>query len=217
MADTKHPILASDGWPFFLGGLLVLFFALKFQQWWLVFLCGLYFVTAFLLFRDPHRTVPSIPLAVVSPVDGKVEILECLQEGLLKREAIYLKIKLYKSGAYTTRSPTEGKIMSLNDAESGSRLVETHGLWVRTDENDDVVMLLRGSGYKSLYPAVANIRYGERVGQGDRIGLNRLADYVELYLPADAKLLVGLGDKVYAASSVLAEYQHKSEEPEPNE
>ncbi len=210
MAQTKHPILASDGWPFFFGGLLVLLFALKFQQWWLVILCALYFVAAFLLFRDPHRTVPSIPLAVVSPVDGTIEIIECLQDGLLKREALYLKIKLDKTGAYTTRSPTEGKIMSLSDAESGSRLIETHGLWVRTDEQDDVVMLLRGSGYKSLYPAVADIHYGERVGQGDRIGLNRLADYVELYLPAGVKLLVGLGDKVYAASSVLAEYQHQS-------
>ena len=136
---------------------------------------------------------------------------------MLKREALYLRIKLNKSGAYTTRSPTEGKIMSLNDAESGSRLVETHGLWVRTDENDDVVMLLRGSGYKSLYPAVADISYGERVGQGDRIGLNRLADYAELYLAADVKLLVGLGDKVNAASSVLAEYQHKSIETDSNE
>ena len=217
MAETKHPILASDGWPFFFGGLLVLLFALKYQQWWLVFLCGLYFATAFLLFRDPHREVPSIPLAVVSPVDGVVEIVECLQEGLLKRESLYLKIKLSKSGAYTTRSPTEGKIMSLNDAESGSRLVESHGLWVRTDENDDVVMLLRGSGYKSLYPAVADIRYGERVGQGDRIGLNRLADYVELYLPAGVKLLVGLNDKVYAASSVLAEYQHQTIETDATE
>jgi len=210
MAKTKHPVLARDGWPFFFGGLLVLLFALKYEQWWLVILCGLYFISAFLLFRDPHREVPSIPLAVVSPVDGEVQIIECLQQGLLKRESLYVRIGLHKTGAYTTRSPTEGKIMSLSDAEAGSRQVESHGLWVRTDEDDDVVMLMRGSGYKSLYPAVADIHYGERVGQGDRIGLNRLADYVELYLPANVDLLVKLGDKVYAAASVLAEYKHQS-------
>ena len=217
MAETKHPMIASDGWPFFFAGLIVLLVAFKFQEWFIVALCGVYFLAAFLLFRDPHREIPSSPFAVVSPVDGIIEVIECLQEGLLRREALFLKIKLNKSGAYTTRSPTEGKIMSLSDAESGSRLVESHGLWVRTDENDDVVMLLRGSGYKSLYPAVADISYGERIGQGDRIGLNRLADYAELYLPADVKLLVGLGDKVYAASSVLAEYPHQSIETDTNE
>jgi len=214
MAQTKHPLLARDGWPFILGGLLVFLVAFKYQLGWLMFSCAIYFLAAYLLFRDPYRAVPSLPLAVVSPVDGKIEILECLQEGLLKRETIYMKIRLDKTGAYTTRSPTEGKIMSMSDAESGSRLVETHGLWVRTDEGDDVVMLMRGSGYKSLYPAVADIRYGERVGQGDRIGLNRLADYVEMYLPANAKLTVDLGDKVFAASSVLAEYYRSPEEPE---
>ena len=217
MAETKHPILASDGWPFFIGGFIVLLFAIKYRQWWLVALCVIYFITAFLLFRDPHREIPSLPLAVVSPVDGTITVIECLHEGLLNREALYLKIKLNKCGAYTTRSPTEGKIMSLSDAESGSRLVESHGLWLRTDENDDVVMLLRGSGYKSLYPATADLRYGERVGLGDRIGLNRLAEFVELYLPANVKLAVALGDKVLAASSVLAEYQHQPLETDESE
>ncbi len=217
MTETKHPILASEGWPFFFGGLFVLLFAIKYRQWWLVALCVIYFIAAFLLFRDPHRELPSQALAVVSPVDGKVTEVKFLHQGLLKREALFLKIKLNKSGAYTTRSPTEGKVMSLSDAEAGSRLVESHGLWLRTDENDDVVMLLRGSGFKSLFPAIADISYGERVGIGDRIGLNRLASTLELYLPANVKLLVGLGDKVSAATTVLAEYQHQSIETDESE
>ena len=217
MAESKHPILASDGWPFFFGGLVVFIFALKYRQWWLVALCGIYFLAAFLLFRDPHRELTTLPLAVVSPVDGTVTVVQFLHQGLLNREALYIKIKLNKCGAYTTRSPTEGKIMSLSDAESGSRLVESHGLWIRTDENDDVVMLLRGSGFKSLYPAIADISYGERVGLGERIGLNRLADSLELYLPANVKLEVALGDKVLAASTVLAEYQHQLIETDESE
>ena len=83
MAETKHPILASDGWPFFFAGLLILLIALKFQEWWIVAFCGVYFISAFLLFRDPHREVPSQPFAVVSPVDGKLQSLNAYKKACL--------------------------------------------------------------------------------------------------------------------------------------
>lgn len=212
MAAIKHPILASDGWPFMLSGLAVLVLSLKLHWWWLSVLCLVYLALAFILFRDPHREIPSRPLAVVSPVDGMVTDIRVVEKGLLNRTSKVVSIKIYKSGAYTTRSPTEGKILSLTDDEAGSRLVETAGLWVRSDENDDIVILLKYSGLSSLYPPVAHVSYGERIGQGQRTGMNRLAQVAELYLPADIVMQVGVGDKVLAGSSVLAEFYRVSEE-----
>ena len=66
----------------------------------------------------------------------------------------------------------------------------------------------------AMYPAIAVVRYGERVGQGERIGLNRLTQTTELYLPENTKLDVIIGQKVYAASTVLAEYYRERNEEE---
>lgn len=214
MYELKHKILASDGWPFIISGLVVFIVALKFSFWFLALLCLIYFVAAFFLFRDPHRDIPSLPLAVVSPVDGIIKDIRHVEEGLLKRASAIITIDIHKSGAYTTRSPTEGKIMSLSDAEAGSRLIETAGLWIRTDENEDVVMLMKSSGISSLYPAKAHVGYGERIGQGERVGLNRLTQISELYLPDNARIVVEIGEKVLAGTTVLAKYYREGSEEE---
>ncbi|MBT8142727.1 MAG: hypothetical protein HKN88_01605 [Gammaproteobacteria bacterium] len=214
MADVKHPILASDGWPFFLGGLFVFLVGFKYGLTWLMLLCLVYFIAGFLLFRDPYRTIPAIPYAVVSPVDGRVMAISVLKEGLLERRAIKLTIRIYKSGAYTTRSPCEGKILSLSDVDLGSRRVDTRGLWIRTDEMDDVVMQMRGEGVAKWYPAVCHVRFGERIGQGERVGLNRLASNCVLYLPETIKLDIAIGQRVKAGSSILAEFDHGQFEEE---
>ena len=214
MSNVKHPLLACDGWPFFLGGIFFLLFALGFNQLWLSILCVIYLSACFILFRDPYRQIPSLPLAVVSPVDGVIENISRIEEGLLLRSATVVRIRVIHSGAYTTRSPTEGKIMSLSDAEAGSRMIETGGLWIRTDEGEDVVMQMKSSGVYNLYPAIADVRYGERVGQGQRVGLNRLTQYTLLYLPENTKLSVVVGQNVYAATTVLAEYYRERDEEE---
>lgn len=214
MSDIKHPMLASDGWPFLIAGLLVFILALNALWWWLAIICLFYLVGIIVLFRDPFREVPSLPLAVVSPVDGIVTEIQKVEQGLLRRAATRITIKIYKRGAYTTRSPTEGKILSLADDEAGSRMIETNGLWIRTDENDDIVMLMQGTGYADFYPAVASVRLGERIGQGERVGLNRFARTCVLYLPDNALLDIAVGQKVLSGSTVLAEYDHGQNEEE---
>ncbi len=212
MTEVRHPLVAKEGWKFIFIGIVAMLFAIRYE--WLIFgiFVFAYLAAAYLLFRDPYREIPSLPLAVLSPVDGRVIELKTLNEGLLQRKTRYIKIQIHRSGAYTTRSPTEGKIMSLSDASSGSLLIETGGLWVRTDEQDDVILRMTGAGPLDIYPPIAEVRYGERIGQGERIGFNRMAEYAVLYLPMNASLEVSLGEKVYAAETVLAQYLHGTRE-----
>jgi len=214
MTEVRHPLVAPEGWKFIFLGLVLSLFSLKYGEWFLSLLCVFFLICSFLLFRDPYREIPSLPLAVLCPVDGVVSELSKQEEGLLLRESIKLVIRIHKSGAYTTRSPTEGKIMSLSDAEAGSRVIDTGGLWVRTDENDDVVLLMKGTGPLGAYPAIAEVRYGERIGQGERVGVNRLAQTAELYLPINANIKIKKGDKVTAAETVIAEYVRSNADEE---
>ena len=47
-------------------------------------------------------------------------------------------------------------------------------------------------------------REGDSVGRGQRIGLIRYGSRVDIFLPADAEILVALGDKVRAGESPIA-------------
>jgi phosphatidylserine decarboxylase len=87
---------------------------------------------------------------------------------------------------------------------SGPR--EASGLWLRTDEDDDVVLQFHGHRF-GLAPR-AFLRYGERVGQGQRCAYLRLTRFAEVQLPINGRVLVVTGQRVSAGSDVLAKLPH---------
>ncbi len=176
-------------------------------QWYFVAAMAVVLVLLGLVFRDPEREIPSSPLAIVAPVDGIVTDVSPTDRAHLDREAIRVEIKMNRLGAYAARSPTEGKVLSLKDQLSpGSRLLGEGGLWVRTHEDDDVVLMFRGPKFAR---PVAFIRYGERIGQGQRCAFTRLATHAEVYLPINSRIEIAAGDRVKAGSDIIATLVHK--------
>ena len=49
------------------------------------------------------------------------------------------------------------------------------------------------------------MRYGERIGQGQRFAYLRLAPRAEIYLPLRAAVRVAAGERVSAGESILAD------------
>ncbi len=161
----------------------------------------------YLIFRDPERPVPAVPLGVVSPVDGEVVALGLTDNSVLGGEAQKIMIRVNTLGTYTARCPVEGKIMDLStDSDKDRIAVGSRGLWVRTDENDDVI--LQFSGHRFGLAPRAFLQYGERVGQGQRCAYLRLTRMAEIELPLAARILVETGQPVVAASDVLAKLPH---------
>lgn len=208
MPGSRYPVIAREGWPFIALNLLLVFVAYKSGIFLVLIPACLLLVFLILLFRDPARDVPSRPRAVVSPVDGLILDISPTDKGYLEGEAIRIVIKINNLGAYTARSPCEGKVLNLQDnASEGSRLLGASGLWVRTDEGDDVVLLLRGP--KLIGRPAAFVRYGERIGQGQRCAYLRMAHRAEIYLPLTSRPNVKQGDKVRAGADILAMLVHK--------
>ncbi|MEM7083621.1 MAG: hypothetical protein AAF465_12900 [Pseudomonadota bacterium] len=204
----QFPLIAREGWPFILAVLLLLIGSFRLGGLPLVLPCMVLLLLLVLLFRDPHRDVPSKPLAVVSPVDGRILSVEPTDKGVLQRESIRIVIRIFAVGAYTARSPTEGKVLNLIDnLTDGSRLLGVGGLWVRTDERDDVVVLMKGR--RGWSRPVSFVGYGERLGQGQRFAFMRLARQAEIYVPINSKLQVKQGDRVRAGSDILSMFVHK--------
>jgi len=96
-------------------------------------------------------------------------------------------------------------VLNLRDnISAGSRMTGVSGLWVRTDEDDDVVVLMIGS--RRIAKPRSFCGYGERLGQGQRFAFIRLARRARIYLPISSSVEVKVGQRVRAGADVLAEF-----------
>ena len=198
-------MIAGEGWPW----LIVLVLACALVAWTLGPLWAAPFaiplLLLFLLFRDPARDVPPLPLAIVAPIDGRIREIVRNAGRLNSGDWTKISIRTNHFGAYTVRSPIEGLICNVRSELDTVPPDLPGGLWVRSEEGDDVVLLFpNGGGF--LSPKTF-IRYGERLGQGQRFAYLRLAREAEIYLPASAELQVRQGEKVRAGCDVLATLQ----------
>lgn len=195
--------MAQEGLPFLLFTGLGCWLAYRYLDvYWLA--AGLLlFLIQVLIFRDPRRRIPAVPLGVVSPVDGRIVEVGLVDKQVLQGEAQRILIRIDAFGTYTARCPVEGKIMDLNTLAS-DRIVDykTNALWVQTDEGDDVV--LQFDGYRYGLAPRSIVRFGERLGQGSRCAYLRLTRFAELHLPISSRVLVSPGERVVAGRNVLA-------------
>ena len=205
MPAGRHPYFSRAGWvPFGIcavGGVLVA----RFLGWGWSIPFWLGCVAIVYLFRDPRREIPSSPLAVVSPADGTVAAVEELSDPYLERQAIQLVIDMKHTGVYSTRSPVEGKVLEPRNSIEGEH--QPHGVWLQTDEGDDLVVVMHRGPLRNLPHCY--VRVGERVGQGQRCGYVPMGGRVEVYLPANSRPLVKPGSAIRAGSDVIATLVHK--------
>jgi phosphatidylserine decarboxylase len=163
---------------------------------------GALFVLFWMIFRDPRRQIPAMPLGVVSPVDGRVTAVDLVDRGVVQGEAHRIFISIDMLGTYTARCPVEGVIKDLNTL-AAEKVVDyrTNALWVQTDEGDDVI--LQFHGYRLRLAPSAFVRYGERIGQGQRCAYLRLTGVAEVHLPIAGRVLVEPGQRVTAGLDVI--------------
>lgn len=210
MATRSHPLIAKEGWPFVLLALLLAVVLYRQLGWVDAMPALLLAALGAIKFRDPRRRIPAAALGVVSPVDGRVAAVEEAFDDYLERPALCLRIRISPVSAYSVRSPVEGKVMEhREDGGTSSPAALRHkGLWLRTDEEDDVRLLLDGPAFAR---PIAWARYGERLGQGQRCGFLRLATEALLYLPAGSHVEVQPGARVLAGETVLASLNHAAD------
>lgn len=203
MQGRRNPFIAREGIPFLLASIVAGWLAYRYLELAWFGAAVLLFLLLIFIFRDPRRRIPSSPLGVVSPADGRVVTVEQISEGAIQGEAHRIVIRISALGTYTARCPVEGKIMNLaSQAREQGIDMPTNALWVRTDEGDDVV--LKFGGYRLGLPPKSFVRYGERLGQGVRCAYLRLTRLAEIHLPIDSRLLVEPGQRVVAGVDLVA-------------
>ena len=202
MHGRRNPFVAREGIAFLVAAFVATWLAFYYLDPVYVIPPGVLFILFYLVFRDPRRAIPASPLGVVSPVDGRVANIDLVDYGVLQGQAHRIFIEINMLGTYTARSPVEGSIRNLNTL-AADKVVDyrTNALWVQTDEGDDVVLQFRG--YRLGLSPRALVRYGERLGQGQRCAYLRLARIAEVHLPIESKVLVEAGQRVTAGLDLI--------------
>jgi len=209
MAVSRHPIIAKEGWS------IILFFSFiiaVLQYYVSHYVAVLWFAPLVLLwlFRDPFRALPSDPLGIVSPVNGTVIIAEAHPDPFLGRDAFLFRISMSLTDIFSIRSVTEGKIIQqwLDPEDDDDDRSLAHAIQIKTDEDDDVMIVLRpGRFFKKLS---CDAVIGQRIGQGHRCGIIPFGSCVDVYVPATSMIKVNVGDTVEAGTSLLASLKHHS-------
>jgi len=207
----KHPLLAREGWLFVLVSFGIAVLASFTLSWPWVVLLWLVFAFVLQFFRDPPRTVPDLPGAVVSPAHGKVVSIAEVEDPYLKRPARRISVFMNVFSIHSNRAPVGGVVMArwyhpgrfLNAALAKASLEnERNALWIRTASGVDVVSVqIAGLIARRI---LCYVEKGDPVEGGERYGFIRFGSRVDVYLPMEARVDVKLGQWVQPASDVIA-------------
>ena len=204
---VKEGYLFAAG-PFVLGGVAML---LR----WNAAAAVLFFLTAFILyfFRDPERVIPSEPGSVVSPADGRVVVVT--EEAFEGRPGKRISIFLAVWNVHVNRSPLAGRITKLE--YKPGRFYAAMRARASAENEQNIIHLSTEAGeivFKQIAGWIARRvvcwkSMGDVLKRGERIGIVRFGSRVDLWLPADAEILVRPGHHVAGGASVLARWPVK--------
>ncbi|HXD50104.1 MAG TPA: phosphatidylserine decarboxylase family protein [Gemmatimonadaceae bacterium] len=210
---------AREGLPFIVGSAIIAaaayLLAIERRSWplWLLaFVLTLVALWVAYFFRDPVRVGERGDRVVISPADGKVVMITEVDEPLfLKARATRISIFMNVFNVHVNRYPVSGVVRLverkpgrfMNAAAAGASMEnEQTSIGLETDGRRLLVRQIAGLIARRI---VTDSRDGERVRQGDRMGLIRFGSRVDVFVPAGSAVRVRVGDATYAGVTPVAE------------
>jgi phosphatidylserine decarboxylase len=164
-------------------------------------------------FRDPERSVPEDPQAVVAASDGKVLGVERVHDDRLG-EGEFLRIAVFLSvlDVHVNRSPVAGRVVDHFVVDGGfapaMRPEAEHNLagYTVLESRYGTVAVAQRTGLIARR-IVQRTPVGALLAKGERIGLIRFGSRTDVYLPAiSATATVAPGDRVLGGETVVARW-----------
>ncbi len=163
-------------------------------------------------FRNPKRNIVINNDHILSPVDGKIVIIEkVFEKEFFKDERIQVSIFMSPLNVHVTRYPISGKVI-FSKYHPGKYLVAWHPKSSEKNERTTIVLDSKKFGsilYRQIAGALARriVNYAkvdETIKQGEDAGFIKFGSRVDLFLPLDANIKVKLDDKVRGGESIIA-------------
>tara|TARA_B110000116_G_C16665872_1_gene503937 strand:- start:343 stop:993 length:651 start_codon:yes stop_codon:yes gene_type:complete len=155
-------------------------------------------------FRNPKRKIILDSKKILSPVDGKVVIIEeVFEKEYFKDKRIQVSIFMSPINIHVTRYPISG-IINYSKYHSGKYLVAWHPKSSEKNERTTIVIQNTDFGqilYRQIAGSVARrivnyAKLGQKVTQGSDAGFIKFGSRVDLFLPIGAKINVSINQHI---------------------
>jgi phosphatidylserine decarboxylase len=207
--------LHPDGLKFILAGILatILLFLFWAPAGWLTAIATLWIAY---FFRDPWRVTPARPGLLVSPADGMVLSVApaapppelAVGDVTVFRIGVFLNI----FDVHVARAPVGGRVSAVSyikgrffnaSLDKASEHNERLAIRIAPPEGPEIVfVLIAGLVARRI---VCDLRIGQQVATGQRVGLIRFGSRVDIYCPEPYVPMVVVGQRMVGGETVLAD------------
>jgi phosphatidylserine decarboxylase len=169
-----------------------------------------FFVIRF--FRNPIRTVVPNDEIVLSGADGKVVVIEQVNETeYFNAPRLQLSVFMSPTNVHVNWYPVSGIIKYFRHNQ-GSYFIaskpksstenERTSLVIETPCNREIMFRqIAGTVARRI---VCYAKEGKKVSQGDDLGIIKFGSRFDFFLPLDAEIQVGIGEKVVGNETIIA-------------
>ncbi len=164
-------------------------------------------------FRKPTRKTPINPQHIIAPADGKVVVIEEVEETeYFKDKRIQVSIFMSPINVHINFNPISG-IVSYFKYHPGKYLVAWHPK-SSTENERTTIVTKHTSGTEVLFRQIAGamarrlcwyVDKGSEVKQGEEFGFIKFGSRIDIFLPLTAKINVKLDDRPVGGETVIAE------------
>ena len=172
-------------------------------------------VWVYYFFRDPERYPINDDNYLVSPADGIVSLISTVRgpKELNMENNEYQRVSVFMNvfNCHVNRVPVSGKVDEI--FYKPGKFIDASLDKASEDNERNLIKYSNSSGKNFAIVQIAGlvarriiceVKQGQNLNQGDRIGIIRFGSRVDLYFDNDYKLLVREGQTVVAGESLLA-------------
>ena len=201
--------IAAEGWGFILVPLAVA--AVLGWLGWVktALLFGLLAAFMAFFFRDPERTAPAVPGAILAPADGRVVDVRSDVADPFVGPAQAVSIFLSPLDVHVNRAPLAGLVVGV-EYRPGAKMAAYRP--EASERNERTTITIQGEGTRVVVRQIAGvlarrivcrIQPGDKLGAGERFGLIKFGSRTDLIVPASVRLQVKPGDRVRGGETVM--------------
>lgn len=175
--------------------------------------CAVLYLIVLQFFRNPIFTVSKNLKHVIAPADGKVVVIEEVEEPeYFKGKRKQISIFMSPFNVHVNRMPVGGAV-SYYKYHPGKYLVAWHPKSSTENERTTVVAKM-DNGTEVLFRQIAGalarrikcyVQQGQKLEQGQEFGFIKFGSRVDIFLPLDTKVTVKIDDVTKGGRTVIAE------------
>lgn len=181
------------------------------MAWMAALLAAAHSALTVFFFREPERPWICDPDVVFAPADGKVVAVEPVDDvEFLGDRRIQVSVFMSITNVHVNWYPVGGRVV-YHKHHQGRFLVAWHPK--SSEENERTTTVVDTGRHRILFRQIAGlvarriVSYAvvdEQVAQNDKCGFIKFGSRVDVMLPPDSEILVGIGDRVTGSQTPLA-------------